>query len=65
MNRRTMSATAVVACISTLAVSSVLAFSWATGYFYQVEFERDGRWKQVPGSALIPLVQAIRRSTPS
>jgi hypothetical protein len=31
-----MSATAVIACLATLAVSSVLACHWAIGYFYQV-----------------------------
>jgi hypothetical protein len=36
MNRRMMSATAVIAFILTLGVSRILACSWAMGYFYQV-----------------------------
>jgi hypothetical protein len=36
MNRRMMSATAVIAFILTLGVSRILACSWAIGYFHQV-----------------------------
>jgi hypothetical protein len=36
VNRRMMSATAVIVFILTLGVSRILACSWAIGYFYQV-----------------------------
>jgi hypothetical protein len=36
MNRRMMSATAVIVFILTLGVSKILCCTWATGYFYQV-----------------------------